>query len=234
MKLPLFRACAVSAFAVLAGCSSAPTRYDPLEPVNRAVFKFNEKADQYFLKPVAKTYVTVVPGIIRLGVANFFGNVDDLLCGFNRLLQGKRERAGTDFGRVLINTSFGLGGLIDVASEGALENDETDLGITLGVWGLRPGPFLMLPILGPSSIRDGSGTFVQGYADPITNIRDVGWRNSLYGLRIVDTRAQMLGNENLLSQAALDKYVFLRRAYLQHRQSMVYDGKPPPEEDDDQ
>jgi phospholipid-binding lipoprotein MlaA len=226
--------CMAAAFALLAaGCGSAPTRYDPLEPVNRAVFKFNDKADQFVLKPVAQAYKTVAPVPVRKGISNFFGNIADLLTGVNNMLQGKPAQAGDDFGRVMLNSSFGLGGLIDIASEVGIDKHDEDLGQTFGVWGMGPGPYLVLPLLGPSSVRDGMGTLVQGYADPVTNIHDVGWRNSLWGLRFVDARAQYLGTEGLLEEAALDKYTFVRRAYLQRRRNLVYDGKPPPENESD-
>jgi len=217
--------------ALVAGCGAAPTKQDPFEPVNRAVFQFNEKADQFVLKPVAQAYKAVTPTPVRTGVGNFFGNVSDLLTGVNNLLQGKPTEAGDDFGRVLLNTSFGIGGMFDLATEAGIEKHDEDFGQTLGVWGARPGPYLVIPILGPSSVRDAAGTLVQGYADPITNIRDVGWRNSLYGLRLVNVRTQLLGTEGLVEQAALDKYNFVRRAYLQRRRNLVYDGKPPPEEE---
>jgi phospholipid-binding lipoprotein MlaA len=217
--------------AALCGCASAPSKQDPLEPVNRVVFVFNEKADEFVMKPVAQVYKAVLPSPVRTGVGNFYGNVTDVLSFFNDLLQGKPTQAGDDLGRVMLNSSFGIGGLFDLASEIGIEKHEEDLGQTFGVWGSAPGPYLVLPILGPSSVRDGLGTLVQGYADPITLIRDVGWRNSLYGLRLVNTRTQYLGSEALLEQAALDKYNFTRRAYLQRRRNLVYDGKPPPEDD---
>jgi phospholipid-binding lipoprotein MlaA len=227
--------CIAAVLALLvAGCGSAPTRYDPLEPVNRAVFKFNDKADQFVLKPIAQTYKTVAPVPVRKGISNFFGNVADLLTGVNNVLQGKPAQAGDDFGRVILNSSFGLGGLIDIASEAGIDKHDEDLGQTFGVWGMGPGPYLVLPLLGPSSVRDGMGTLVTGYyLDPVSNLHDVGWRNSLLGLRFIDARAQYLGTEGLVEEAALDKYAFIRRAYLQRRRNLVYDGKPPPENDSD-
>src|SRR5205085_4818936 len=136
--------------------------------------------------PVAQAYKAVTPAPVRTGVGNFFGNISDVLTFANNLLQGKPKEAGDDLGRVLLNTSFGIGGLFDIASEAGIEKHDEDLGQTFGVWGAGPGPYLVLPILGPSSVRDATGTLIQGYADPITNIRDVGWRNSLCGLRVVN------------------------------------------------
>lgn len=218
----------------LTGCASAPaSKQDPLEPINRAVFTFNEKADQYFLKPVAETYKAITPSMVRTGVGNFFGNISDLLTFMNDMLQGKPNEAGDDLGRVMLNTSFGLGGIFDLASEAGIEKHYEDFGQTFGVWGAGPGPYLVLPILGPSSVRDGAGTLVQLYADPVTRAYTVAARNSLYGLQIVHTRYTLLGTESLLEQAALDKYSFVRRAYLQRRRNLVYDGKPPPEDEED-
>jgi phospholipid-binding lipoprotein MlaA len=221
-------------FALLsAGCGSAPTKYDPFEPVNRAVFEFNDIADKIVMKPTAQVYKAVTPELVRKGVSNFFGNMLDLFSGVNDALQGKPVQASDDFGRFLINTTFGLGGLFDIASEAGIEKHDEDFGQTFGVWGMGPGPYLVLPLLGPSSLRDGTGTLLQGYASPMTYIPDVPLRNSLFGLRFIDARTQYLGTEGLLEQAALDKYTFMRRAYLQRRRNMVYDGKPPANDDSD-
>lgn len=217
--------------SLLTGCGSAPNRQDPFEPVNRAVFQFNDKADQVVLKPVAQTYKAVTPQLVRTGVGNFFGNIADLLSAANDLLQGKGQAAGDDLGRVLLNTSFGLGGFLDFATQAGIEKHDQDFGQTLGVWGMGPGPYLVLPIFGPSSARDGVGTLVQTYVDPVTNIPDVDWRNSLWGLRLVNARTQLLGTEGLLEEAAIDKYTFVRHAYLQRRRNLIFDGKPPPEDD---
>lgn len=205
---------------------------DPLEPMNRAIFNFNEKFDQYVFKPVAETYVKVVPSLVRRGVSNVFGNISDAFSAANNLLQGKREPLGNDLGRVLVNTTFGLGGIFDIAGEAGVEKSGEDFGQTLGWWGLGPGPYLVIPILGPSDVRDAVGLGVHAYFDPVNNYVEP--ESAMWGvnvLRAVDTRAGLLGTENLVAGAALDRYTFIRSAYLQRRRSLVYDGKPPKDED---
>jgi len=210
--------------------AAAQSPYDPLEPLNRAVFEFNEGADRYVVKPVAEAYRAVIPQFVRTGVGNFFGNLDDLFGGINSLLQGKTVAAGDDFGRVLINTSFGILGIFDVASEAGIERSAEDFGQTFGWWGMGPGAYLVLPFLGPSSVRDTAGIGVRVVTDPLLiTPRGVSW--GLLALYYVDGRARLLGTETVVEQAALDKYRFVRSAYLQRRQYLVYDGKPPPVED---
>lgn len=213
------------------GCANVVHRHDPLEPLNRAVFAFNEKADQWVLQPVAKGYKEVTPSVVRSGVSNFFGNISDIFSGVNNLLQGKTAEAGDSFGRALLNTSLGMAGLFDIASEAGIERTDEDLGQTLGVWGAGSGPYLVLPLLGPSSVRDTVGSVVQGLADPVNQLNSSA-RIGTQALRAVNTRAELLGTEKILEQAALDKYVFVRRAYLQRRRNLIYDGNPPPEEED--
>ncbi len=225
----------LAALALVAGWLAAPAAVaqspsDPLEPLNRAVFEFNEGADRYVIKPIAEGYRAVVPQFMRTGVGNFFRNLDDLFGGINSLLQGKTVAAGDDFGRVLINTSFGILGIFDVASEAGIERSAEDFGQTFGWWGIGPGPYLVLPLLGPSSVRDTAGIGVRVVTDPLLiTPQGVSW--GLLALFYVDSRARLLGTETLVEQAALDKYRFVRSAYLQRRQYLVYDGKPPPAED---
>lgn len=218
--------------ALLAGCAAAPSRIDPFEPWNRAMFQFHEVVDGNVIKPVAETYVKTTPEPVRTGVSNFFGNIDDLFTGINNALQGRKERAGDDFGRVLLNSTFGIAGIFDPASMMGIVKDKNDFGITFGKWGAPDGPYLFIPLFGPTTVRDGTGTLVRIYVGPIGYLRNVPVRNSLYALGYLDTRAQLLGAESVLETAALDKYRYLRNAYLRARRYQVYDGKPPPDEDE--
>ena len=213
------------------GCATTGgSPQDPLEPVNRAVFGFNEAVDQALLKPVAQGYRAVLPELVRVGVTNFFSNIEDVWIAANNLLQGKVENGLRDVMRVAINTVIGLGGLIDVASDAGLEKHNEDFGQTLGRWGFGSGPYLVLPILGPSTLRDGIGLLgFDTAADPVWNLDHVPTRNSLYTGRTINTRANALDASRLLEEAALDKYRFVRDAYLQRRRSLVYDGNPPRE-----
>ena len=205
--------------------------YDPIEPVNRVIFSFNDKLDQYVLRPVAQGYVNVVPRLVRTGVSNVFGNISDMFSALNNALQGKPEPLGNDLGRVLVNSTFGLGGIFDIASEGGVEKSGEDFGQTLGYWGLGPGPYLVLPILGPSSVRDTAGLIVQGYLDPVNQVTPNPNKYELIGARAIDARAGLLGTEDLVAGAALDRYTFIRSAYTQRRRSLVYDGKPPKDDE---
>ncbi|HEX3633494.1 MAG TPA: VacJ family lipoprotein [Casimicrobiaceae bacterium] len=221
------------ACALLAGCATTQSRVDPFEPWNRAMYQVHEAVDGGLIKPIAEGYVRTAPAPIRAGVSNFFGNIDDVFTGINHVLQGKRERAGDDFGRVLLNSTFGILGIFDPASEMGITKDKTDFGITFGKWGAPQGPYLFVPLFGPTTVRDGTGWLVRIYAGPIGYINDVRVRNSLYGLNYLDTRAQLLDAEGVLDAAALDKYRYLRNAYLRARRYQVYDGKPPPEEEEE-
>jgi phospholipid-binding lipoprotein MlaA len=220
----------VAAICITSGTAHAQVN-DPFEPMNRAIFSFNDALDRNVLRPVAEGYVKVVPSLIRRGVSNVFGNISDAFSAINNALQGKREPLGNDLGRVLVNTTFGIGGIFDIASEGGIEKYNEDFGQTLGWWGLGPGPYLVIPILGPSNIRDATGLAVHAYVDPINQIQPDGAMWGVIGLRAIDTRASLLGTEDLVTGAALDKYSFIRSAYLQRRKNLVYDGKPPKDED---
>lgn len=214
---------------LLTGCATGPTAnpQDPLEPYNRSMFAFNDAVDRTVLKPVATAYRDNVPSLIRQGVNNFFANLEDAWSVVNNLLQFKGAAAAESFMRFNVNTFFGLAGVLDVASEMGMEKHPEDFGQTLGHWGIGPGPYVVLPLLGPSSVRDTVALPVDYKGDLVTRVEDVPVRNSLAGLRIVDTRAKYLGLDKVMEQAALDKYSFTRDAYLQRRRSAVYDGNPP-------
>ena len=214
----------------LSGCATTNgDPRDPLEPLNRGVYRFNDTLDKAVTKPIAQGYRAILPKPVRTGVSNFFSNIDDVLVTANNLLQFKFHDAASDFARLLANTTFGIGGLFDVASSFGLEKHNEDFGQTLGYWGIGDGPFLMLPLLGPSNARDTIGSAVQIYADPLRHLDNVRVRNSLAGLRFVNARANLLDAERVLDEAALDPYTFLRDAYIQQRRSLVYDGNPPRE-----
>jgi phospholipid-binding lipoprotein MlaA len=222
------------ASTLLAGCAAAPTKEDPLEPWNRAMYEVHQVVDGNVIKPVAEAYVKATPELIRTGVSNFFGNIDDLFTGINNVLEGRGQQAGDDFGRVLLNSTFGVVGVFDLASMMGINKDKKDFGITFGKWGAPPGPYLFVPLFGPTTVRDGTGTLVRLFIGPIGYIRDVPLRNSLYGVGYLDARAQALNAESVLDTAAIDRYRFLRNAYLKNRLYQIYDGKPPPEADDDE
>lgn len=213
---------------LLTGCATNDPR-DPLEPLNRGIYHFNDSVDKAVMKPVAQGYRAVLPKPVRTGVSNFFSNIDDLFVTANNLLQFKFHTAASDFARLLANTTLGIGGIFDVATSFGLEKHDEDLGQTLGYWGIGNGPFLMVPLTGPSTVRDAIGSAVQFYYDPVWNLDNVATRNSLAGLRVVSNRANLLDAEKVLDEAALDPYTFLRDAYLQQRRSLVYDGNPPRE-----
>ncbi|QYY31320.1 MULTISPECIES: MlaA family lipoprotein [Cupriavidus] len=219
----------------LAGCATGPTANpkDPLEPFNREVSRINEDFDKGVLRPVAQLYADYIPSPVQTAVDNFFSNVSDVYSAVNNLLQGKPSRAAEDTMRVAINTVLGIGGLIDIATPGGLPKYKEDFGQTLGVWGVPAGPYLVLPLFGPSTVRDTAGMLVDRQIDPSAYFYPVSLRNSLVGVRIVAGRAQLLGATNLLEQAALDKYAFLRDSYLQRREYLIYDGNPPSRDNDE-
>ena len=209
----------------LAGCASGPAAnpQDPLEPFNRGVTRFNDSLDEAVLKPVATVYRDATPDMVRTGVSNFFENLRDVWSFVNATLQLRPREASENFMRFNINTVFGLGGLLDVASEIGIERTRLDFGQTLGRWGVPAGPYLVLPIFGPSSVRDAAGFSVEARGDLIQGLSDVHMRNSLYALRAVETRANLLRATSMLEGAALDKYSFTRDVYLRRRQSQIED-----------
>ncbi len=210
--------------ASLTGCASMGEK-DPYEKFNRGVFKFNDTIDRNALKPAATAYKTVLPSFVQTGVNNFFFNLADVWSGANNLMQGKGERGLSDFTRVLINSTFGLGGVIDIASTADLERHSEDFGQTLGYWGVPSGPYVMLPLLGPSTLRDTAGLPVDIAADPWGYGISSRARNIGTVVRVIDQRAVLLDATNILEGAALDRYEFIRDGYLQQRKSKVFDGE---------
>jgi phospholipid-binding lipoprotein MlaA len=232
--MPTLRALvSVAVAALVAGCAAAPSKVDPLEPMNRALYSVHDVVDTNVVKPIAQAYVDVIPQLARTGVANVFNNIDDLFSAMNGLLQGKPDKAGNDLGRVMLNSLFGVGGLFDLASMIGIERGNEDFGQTFGVWGLPQGPYLFVPLFGPTTFRDGSGVLLRIAVGPVGFVPDLPLRNSLYGLGYVDLRAQALGAGELVDTAALDRYLFIRNAYLQRRRYLVNDGKPPPDLEDE-
>ncbi len=230
--LLIFRVFLITTVLVLAGCASSETRdpRDPVEPFNRAMYEFNDTLDKVLIKPLARGYRAILPAPADKGITNFFSNLDDVGSAINNLLQFKLTRAASDTGRVLVNSTVGVLGFIDVASNMNLEKYGEDFGQTLGAWGVGPGPYIVLPVLGPSDGRDTVGLVVDWYTDPVTYVDPARLRYGLIALRGIDKRADLLGASRVVEEAALDEYEFTRDAYLQKRRSDVYDGNPPGEE----
>lgn len=216
----------------LAGCAAPHARNpaDPLESFNRGVYQFNDAVDKAIAKPVAQGYNAVMPVPGKIMVSNFFSNLDDVIITANDLLQFKFAQAASDGARFLFNSTFGVFGLIDVAHR--LEKHNEDFGQTLGYWGVNSGPYLVIPILGPSTVRDGVGLYADSRPSKLRRVDHIRTRNQLYLTKAVNRRAQLLDQEKVLDTAALDRYAFIRDAYLLRRQSLVYDGNPPREEYD--
>ena len=227
----------LSACALLAAGTPAQAgddQHDPYEGFNRAMFAVNEGFDKVVVKPLAVVYDEAIPLPAKSGVGNFFDNIADVRNALNNTLPGKLSEAGSDLGRLLINTTVGIFGLIDVASELGLERHEEDFGQTLAVWGAGDGCFLYWPLVGPKTVRDTFGMVGDIYSDPTwgTINKSVATRNSLVGLRLVETRASLLPTDKVVDEAALDKYAYIRDAYLQRRRSLIFDGRPSREDDD--
>jgi len=216
---------------VLVGCASIPagvepSPHDPWERFNRSVFEFNEGLDTYLLKPVVAGYRFVLPEFVREGIYNFFSNYNDIYTALQNLLQGKPDFAFNDLMRVVVNTTFGLGGLIDMATPGGLDKHKEDWGQTFGVWGVPAGPYVVLPFFGPSNVRDTFGTVADLESDYLFRLLpDVALRNSITGLRVVNARNTYYEAGDLLDGAAIDKYSFMRDAYIQRRQYQINEGR---------
>lgn len=222
-------------FVVFAGCATGPNAdpRDPIEPFNRAVYGFNDALDTTVLKPVATAYRDVTPQLIRRGVGNFFANLEDIWSFVNNALQFKGQAAGDSLARFGINTFFGMGGIFDLASDLSIEKHSRDFGQTLGYWGVAPGPYLVLPLLGPSSLRDTVALPVDMAGDLVSQVSHIPTRNSAKVIRIIDNRSELLRAGDMLDEIALDKYSFIRDAYLQRRRNAIYDGNPPEERFDE-
>lgn len=223
--------------AFMSGCATVPADSgkdprDPIESFNRQVFQFNDVVDRALLKPVAQVYHDVLPDPVRDCIGNIFSNFREPSNAVNNLLQGKPVDAASDTCRLVVNSTIGLLGCFDVARRMGLEKHSEDFGQTLGRWGIGNGPYLVVPILGPSTLRDAIGIYgAEPYLDPNFYINNVTARNSILGTRLVDQRSQLLQADDLISGAALDKYRFVRDGYLQRRRNQIYDGNPPPAAD---
>lgn len=216
-----------AAAGLLGGCATSGNPKDPIEGFNRAMYGFNEGLDKIIIKPVATGYEAVLPSPIQTGVANFFSNIADLMIGVNNLLQGKPAQAASDGGRFLVNTTVGILGLIDVASSMGMEKHEEDVGQTFGRWGIDDGAYVVLPFFGPRTVRDTVGLVFDVYTDPVSHVDHIPTRNVLLATRIVSDRAELLKADKIIEEAALDKYSYVRDAYLQRRRSLIHDGNPP-------
>ena len=222
------RFAAITLAVVLSGCASMSNNpKDPFEGFNRGVFSFNDKVDQVALKPAAQAYRAILPSFVQTGVGNFFGNLGDVWTGVNNILQGKIGDGASDFMRFAVNSVLGLGGLLDISSEAGIPKHKEDFGQTLGKWGIASGPYIVLPLLGSSTVRDTAALPLDfkgdlwGYKEPV-KVRNFGT-----GIRLLDARASVLDASDLIEGAALDRYEFVRDAYLQRRESKINDGEAP-------
>jgi phospholipid-binding lipoprotein MlaA len=232
-------AAAAAGTLLLAGCASLPAGgpavpHDPWEAWNRKVFAFNEVVDNAVMKPVATAYQDIVPQLVRTGVTNVLDNIRDVWSAANHLLQGKVQGTLETTTRVLVNTFFGLGGLLDPATEMRLPRQREDFGQTLGVWGVGNGPYMVLPFLGPFTVRDSVGLLADREFAPASLATTDAGKYAVATLELVDLRANLLGASRMLDQVALDKYSFMRDAYLSVRRNSVYDGAPPLDAMDDE
>jgi phospholipid-binding lipoprotein MlaA len=225
---------ALAIVLALTGCATARNPQDPLEGFNRSMFTFNDAFDKAALKPAAKAYQSILPSFVQTGIGNFFGNIGDVWTAANDLLQGKAADGVTDVMRVALNSTFGLGGVLDIGSEAGMTKHREDFGQTLGKWGVKSGPYVVLPFLGSSTVRDSVALPVDYVGDPWGYKYPVRWRNTGSVVRVIDQRAVVLDASTLIEEAALDRYEFVRDAYLQRRESKIHDGetaKPKPGDD---
>ncbi len=206
-------------------------QHDPWEGFNRSMFSFNEGLDRVLIKPLAKGYEAVVPTPINNIITNFFNNIEDLMIAANNLLQGKVKASASDLGRVVLNSTLGIAGLVDVATGMGMEKHEEDFGQTFGRWGFGNGAYLVLPVFGSRTVRDSFGLLTDLPLDPMTWVEPTGLSYSMITLRQLDARADLLPTEKVVEAGAIDKYSYLRDAYLQQRRYLIYDGQPPREDD---
>lgn len=227
----------IACLSMIAGCSSLPAgEHDPEDPhegFNRSMYEFNDDLDRAVLKPVATAYTDVLPQPIRTGVSNFYDNLTYLDTTINSFLQGKVVQGTSDLGRFIVNTTLGIAGIFDVATYMGLEKHDEDFGQTLAVWGVPDGPYLVLPLFGPSNLRDSFGYGGDYYLGVLDNFDDVRVRNSYFFARLVHTRSELLSATQLVEDASVDSYVFVRDGYMQRRRFLIYDGNPPKEFDPD-
>ncbi len=226
-------ACSTTKVKTGSADSAGRVKYDRFEGFNRAIFKFNLKVDRYFMKPVAKGYRKVVPKFARTGVANFFKNLREPITTVNSLFQGKGKRFLRSLGRFLINSTIGIYGLFDVAKHMGLKRHTEDFGQTLAVWGVKSGPYLVLPLFGPSSIRDSNGLIVDYYLYPPNYMEEKSTRDKMFLLELIVIRESLLIASEIMEEATSDQYIFVREAYRQQRRYEIYDGKPPEEKGPD-
>lgn len=212
---------------LLGGCATTAGNKDPMEGFNRTMFAFNEGLDAAIIRPVAKGYEFVAPAFVRTAVTNFFSNVADVFIAVNNLLQGKPVEAASDAGRFLVNSTVGIFGLLDVATEWGLEKHDEDFGQTFGRWGVGNGAYVVIPVFGPRTARDTVGLVLDVAADPVANHRPKRTRDVALVLRAISDRANLLPADKVVEEAALDKYSYMRDAYLQRRRNLIHDGNPP-------
>ncbi len=207
---------------------------DPFESFNRSMYAFNETLDEYAMKPIAEGYQAITPDAVDTGITNFFSNLNDVLVLINDLLQLKIDQALATSARIVFNSTFGLFGIMDVATDFGLAKHDEDFGQTLGYWGVESGPYLVLPFFGPSSVRDGTGFVVDSFAEHDLIYDDMSTINAtgLIAVKYIDIRADLLKAKDIVDETALDPYAFIRDAWVQRRQNKVYDGNPPEDEDD--
>lgn len=225
-----FLTVAVAALITSCASSGAPVAHDPWEPVNRGIYRFNDFGDRALLKPVAKAYKAVLPTFMRRGVSNFYDNLSTPRSALNNFLQGKPKRGFSDMARFVLNSSFGIGGLLDPATDAGLQEYDEDFGQTFAVWGMPNGPYVVLPFLGPSTLRDAFSQPFDAAADPLVYYENSSIRDKLYVLRVIDLRARLLSAEAFLEDSK-DPYITLRESYLQNRNYVIHDGDPPVDED---
>lgn len=233
LKACAFKARTIRSLLALSGIllaslsTAAENPRDPYENFNRSMYAVNKTLDTYVTRPVAQAYDAAVPLPAKAGVGNFFGNLGEAWIGTNSLLQGKPGNAGDSLARLLVNSTVGIFGLFDVASELGIERHNEDLGQTFAVWGAKESSYVFLPIIGPRTVRDTAGWAVEFFTDPLMGIKNYHTRYGAVALRFVDLRAGLLPADKIIEEAAIDEYAYVRDAYLQRRQNLIYDGRPP-------